>query len=93
MHAFRFITPFAKLTLAPFNLFQTANRKLLQDAELELKKSKRKDYYKILSVSKTASDEEIKKAYKKHALLHHPGKDFRDTHSYPYSLNYKKHTL
>ncbi|PIK43162.1 putative dnaJ-like subfamily C member 7 [Apostichopus japonicus] len=48
------------------------NRKLLQNAELELKKSKRKDYYKILSVSKEAPDDEIKKAYRKHALLHHP---------------------
>jgi DnaJ family protein C protein 7 len=32
---------------------------------LELKKSKRKDYYKILEVSKEANEDEIKKAYKK----------------------------
>lgn len=50
------------------------NRRLLQEAELELKKSKRKDYYKILNISKTASEDEIRKAYRKHALLHHPGK-------------------
>ncbi|EDO37560.1 predicted protein, partial [Nematostella vectensis] len=37
-----------------------------------LKKSKRKDYYKILNISKTASEDEIKKAYKKEALKHHP---------------------
>ncbi|XP_071941939.1 dnaJ homolog subfamily C member 7-like [Antedon mediterranea] len=48
------------------------HRMLLQDAKLELKKSKRKDYYKILSVSKNANEDEIKKAYRKHALLHHP---------------------
>ncbi|XP_038072448.1 dnaJ homolog subfamily C member 7-like [Patiria miniata] len=48
------------------------NKAALQDAKFELKKSKRKDYYKMLNISKNATDDEIKKAYKKHALLHHP---------------------
>uniref|UniRef100_A0A069DZ51 Putative dsrna-activated protein kinase inhibitor p58 n=1 Tax=Panstrongylus megistus TaxID=65343 RepID=A0A069DZ51_9HEMI len=47
-------------------------KKLLADAKLELKKSKRKDYYKILGVDKNASTEDIKKAYRKRALVHHP---------------------
>ncbi|XP_063700555.1 dnaJ homolog subfamily C member 7-like [Culicoides brevitarsis] len=47
-------------------------KNLLRDAKLALKKSKRKDYYKILGISKNASDDEIKKAYRKRALIHHP---------------------
>eukprot|EP00049_Salpingoeca_infusionum_P018569 m.357822 g.357822 ORF g.357822 m.357822 type:complete len:507 (+) comp17951_c0_seq1:56-1576(+) len=47
-------------------------RQALSHAKLELKKSKRKDYYKIIGVSKNATDSEIKKAYRKRALSCHP---------------------
>jgi len=40
----------------------------------ELKKSKRKNYYKILGVDKSADEGAIKKAYKKAALKCHPDK-------------------
>ncbi len=47
----------------------------IRSAEMELKKSKRKDYYKILGVEKDASDNDIKKAYRKLCLIHHPDKN------------------
>lgn len=47
----------------------------IRKAEMELKKSKRKDYYKIVGVEKDADDNQIKKAYRKAAIIHHPDKN------------------
>lgn len=50
-------------------------RELLMKAERGVKLSKRKDWYKVLGVSKTASAADIKRAYKKLALQWHPDKN------------------
>lgn len=46
----------------------------IRDAEFELKKAARKDYYKILGVGKSADTKEIERAYKKKAAVLHPDK-------------------
>lgn len=52
---------------------QHAKQKLERAQQL-LKKSKMKDYYKVLEVPKDADDRTIKKAYRKKAALLHPDK-------------------
>lgn len=51
-----------------------ALRAELQKAEVALKRSKTKDYYKILNVARDCSESELKKAYRKESLIHHPDK-------------------
>jgi DnaJ family protein C protein 7 len=46
----------------------------LKKAEVALKGSKAKDYYKILGVHKECTEVEIKKADGKESLKHHPDK-------------------
>jgi DnaJ family protein C protein 7 len=48
------------------------SRTALREAKRLQKLAKRKDYYKILGLSKNASTDDIKKAYRKNAMLHHP---------------------
>ena len=51
-----------------------AVQNLLQKAHIALKRSKEKDYYKVLSISQDASEREIKRAYRAMTKEHHPDK-------------------
>jgi DnaJ family protein C protein 3 len=46
----------------------------LHDAHTLLKRSKTKDYYKVLGVSRDADDREIKRAWRKLTMQFHPDK-------------------
>lgn len=55
--------------------------KEIRKAELEFKKSQRKDYYKIMGLEKSADANDIKKAYRKMAIKLHPDKNPDDPHA------------
>jgi DnaJ homolog subfamily C member 3 len=53
---------------------KNVTNQLLQKAQVELKRSKNKDYYKVLDVARDADERQIRSAYKKMSKLHHPDK-------------------
>ncbi|KAL8277416.1 hypothetical protein RQP46_010138 [Phenoliferia psychrophenolica] len=57
---------------------ETGLKREVKDAEAKLKKSKMKDHYKTLGTHSEATEDEIKKAYRKSSLIHHPDKGGTD---------------
>ncbi|KAH8688877.1 DnaJ and TPR domain protein [Talaromyces proteolyticus] len=49
-------------------------QEMLRKAQMLLKRSKQKDYYKVLGVARDADDRTIKRAYRQLTKLHHPDK-------------------
>lgn len=49
-------------------------QKLMREAEIALRRSKEKDYYKVLGVPRDADELQIKSAYRKKTREHHPDK-------------------
>jgi DnaJ homolog subfamily C member 3 len=47
---------------------------MLNEAQMLLRRSKNKDYYKILDVPRDADERQIKKAYRQLSKVHHPDK-------------------
>ncbi|KAK4185272.1 hypothetical protein QBC35DRAFT_439687 [Podospora australis] len=47
---------------------------LMRNAQVALKRSKTKDYYKVLGVAHDADERQIKSAYRKLSKIHHPDK-------------------
>lgn len=52
-------------------------QQMLQKAQIALKRSKEKDYYKVLEVAHDADERQIKAAYRRMTKLHHPDKAVR----------------
>jgi len=54
-------------------------KKKLQQAQVQHKQSKQKDFYKLLGVARDATDGEVKKGYRKLALKWHPDRHASST--------------
>ena len=67
----------------------------LKKAEAALKRSKTKDYYKILGVARDCGEADIKKGYRRESLKHHPDKVifFALSLSFFFSLMLKRFVL
>lgn len=56
-------------------------QELLQKAHTLLKRSKQKDYYKVLGLTRDADERDIKRAWRKLSVQYHPDKAARNGHT------------
>ncbi|KAA1095157.1 hypothetical protein PGT21_036140 [Puccinia graminis f. sp. tritici] len=62
----------AKIAPTPKDKTEISND--IKTTKILIARSKYVDHYKVLGVSRNASDDEIKKAFRKQSLIHHPDK-------------------